>query len=125
MEVEEIIEDIDLQINETVLERELDPILKHLTTDSININPFTRCGQCKNCPKCKSFKPNTPGDQEQHKLNQLLKKHVKFQEEKGKYQVDFPMTPKVKNLTTNEDKAFKNMKYLEKKVDQIRSSWKV
>ena len=118
-EVEENLEDLDLQINETILERELDPILKQLTTDSININPFTRCGQCKNCPKCKSFKPHTPGDQEQEKLNQLLKEHVKFQEDRKRYVVDFPMTPNVKNLKTNEDKALKAMKYLEKKLIKL------
>ena len=44
---------------------------------------------------------------------------MKFQEDRKRYVVDFPMTPNVKNLKTNEDKALKAMKYLEKKLIKL------
>ena len=122
-------EEKETVLNLAVVEKE-DVVLKALSTDAVNINPFQKCSSCKQCKVCSKLKASIPRCEEQEELTKTMEESVKFREETKRYHVEYPHNQLLEKLKTNETEALKMMQLLEKRLiknnltDQFNQSMK-
>ena len=101
--------------NLSVIDKE-DAVLKALSTDSIDINPFKKCKACKMCKICSGVRTSIVRNEEQEELIKKLKEKFEFNEKTQRYKAEYPHNQMLKKLRTNEKEALKMMELLERRL---------